>query len=326
MKHLFIVNPTAGGRDKTQEITSRVALAFSGREDDFEVYVTRFPLDAVEKIKQEASSGEELRVYACGGDGTLNECVNGAAGFANAAVTHFPSGTGNDFIKAFGKEKSRFFNLSELLDGEIRPIDVISCNGRLSVNICSVGVDARIGTDVHKYSRLPVIGGKGGYIVSTVANLIKGITSPMNIRCAGREFTGEQTLVCACNGTCYGGAFNPVPSARVDDGVMDLLVVKPVSRMVFALVVSSYAKGEFRRYPEYITHLRAREMEIECPNEIVVNVDGEALYTNSVRFELIPGGVNFIFPANMDYFKIENQQNEAKTKKWEVSIADGKLN
>lgn len=326
MKHLFIVNPAAGGRDKTQEITSRVALAFSGREDDFEIYVTRFPLDAVEKIKQEARSGEELRVYACGGDGTLNECVNGAAGFANAAVTHFPSGTGNDFIKAFGKEKSRFFDLSQLLDGEVRPIDVISCNGRLSVNICSVGVDARIGTDVHKYSHLPVIGGKGGYIVSTAVNLIKGITSPMRIQCGGREFEGEQTLVCVCNGTCYGGSFNPVPGARVDDGALDFLIVKPVSRLVFAMVVSSYAKGQFRKYPEYITHLRAREMEIESPDEIVVNVDGEALYTNSVRFELIPGGVNFIFPANMDYFKSAPQQNEEKTKKWEVSIADSKLN
>lgn len=326
MKHLFIVNPVAGGKDRTQEITSKVALAFSGREDDFEVYVTKFPLDATEKIKRDAQTGETLRVYACGGDGTLNECVNGAAGFPNAAVTHFPYGTGNDFIKAFGSEKSRFFDLSELIDGEVRPIDLISCNGRLSVNICSVGIDARIGTSVHKYSHLPIVGGKGGYIVSTVANLVKGITRPMRVRCANREFDGELSLVCACNGTCYGGSFNPVPSARVDDGLIDFLVVKAVSRLTFALVVGSYARGQFRKYPEYISHLRATEMEIESDEEMVVNIDGEAIYANKVCFELIPGGVNFIFPANMEYFKTKAEKTEAKTKKWEVSIGEGRLN
>ncbi len=326
MKHLFIVNPVAGGRDRTQEITSKVALAFSGREDDFEVYVTAFPLDATEKIRRESQTGETLRVYACGGDGTLNECVNGAAGFPNTAVTHFPYGTGNDFIKAFGSESSRFFDLSELINGEVRPIDLISCNGRLSVNICSVGIDARIGTSVHKYSQLPVIGGKGGYIVSTVVNLVKGITQPMHVRCANREFDGEQTLVCACNGTCYGGSFNPVPSARVDDGLIDFLIVKAVSRLTFARVVGSYAKGQFRKHPEYITHLRATEMEIESSGEMVVNIDGEAIYADKVRFELIPGGVNFIFPANMEYFKNEIEKTKAKQKNWEVSIGGGRLN
>ncbi len=325
MKHLFIVNPAAGRQDRTQEITSKVALAFSGREDDFEVYVTKFPLDATDKIRREAQAGEPLRVYACGGDGTLNECVNGAAGFPNAAVTHFPHGTGNDFIKAFGKEKTRFFELSELLDGEIRPVDVISCNGLLGVNICSVGIDARIGTSVHKYSHLPVIGGKGGYIVSTAANLAKGITQPMHVKCANREFDGEQTLVCACNGTYYGGSFNPVPSARVDDGLIDFLVVKPVSRLTFALVIGSYARGQYRKFPEYISHIRASEMEIESDREMVVNVDGEALYANKVRFEIIPGGVNFIFPANMEYFNFENEQIKAKPRKWKISIEDSKL-
>ncbi|MCE6983484.1 lipid kinase, partial [Pseudomonas frederiksbergensis] len=89
-------------------------------------------------------------VYACGGDGTLNECVNGAVGHDNVAVTHFPCGTGNDFIKMFGEEKDRFFDLSDLVRGEVRPLDVMECCGRYAVNICSVGIDARIGTEVHQ--------------------------------------------------------------------------------------------------------------------------------------------------------------------------------
>lgn len=320
MKHLFIVNPAAGGYDRTQELTSKVAMAFSGREGEFEIYVTTAPLDATEKIRAAAQSGEELRVYACGGDGTLNECVNGAAGLPNVAVTHFPCGTGNDFVKTFGDEQSRFFELSELLDGEVRPIDVMDCNGRKSVNICSVGVDARIGTQVHEYSSLPLIGGKTGYIVSTLVNFVRGVNQHLRVASDGRVFDQELALVCACNGTWYGGSFNPVPTARVDDGIMDVLVVKGVSRATFIKVVGKYAKGQFRRYPEHISHLRTQSIDITSDEDIVVNIDGEAVFTSEIHLKLIPGGVNFIFPANMEYFKNEPVKTEENKSKQENSL------
>ena len=122
MKHLFIVNPVAGGKDRREYVAEQARRALEGSEDAYEVYVTTAPMDACAKIAAEAASGEELRVYACGGDGTLNECVNGAVGHANVAVTHFPCGTGNDFIKMFGEEKARFFDLAELVRGEVRQI------------------------------------------------------------------------------------------------------------------------------------------------------------------------------------------------------------
>ena len=139
MKHLFIVNPVAGGKDRHEYVAEQARLALEGSADAYEVYITTAPMDACAKIKAEAASGEELRVYACGGDGTLNECVNGAVGHDNVAVTHFPCGTGNDFIKMFGEEKDRFFDLSDLVRGEVRPLDVMECCGRYAVNICSVG-------------------------------------------------------------------------------------------------------------------------------------------------------------------------------------------
>jgi len=109
MKHLFIVNPVAGGKDRREYVAEQARLALEGSEDAYEVYVTTAPMDACAKIAAEAASGEELRVYACGGDGTLNECVNGAVGRSNVAVTHFPCGTGNDFIKMFGGGKDALF-------------------------------------------------------------------------------------------------------------------------------------------------------------------------------------------------------------------------
>lgn len=160
MKHLFVVNPVAGKQKPEEklrlinEAIDRLPAEQRSR-DEFEIYVTEAPMDACRHIRETAADGAELRVYAWRGDGTLNECVNGAAGLSNVAVTHFPCGTGNDFIKMFGLGKDRFFDLTELINGEVRPIDVIKCNDRYSVNICSMGLDARVGTDVHKYSGMP---------------------------------------------------------------------------------------------------------------------------------------------------------------------------
>ena len=303
MKHLFIVNPTAGGHDRTALVSEEAGRYFSSHGGDFEVYTTRAPMDVCSKIEQEARAGGELRVYACGGDGTLNECVCGAAERPNVAVTSFPTGTGNDFIKMFGEEKSRFHVMEELIGGEVRPIDVMLCNGRYCANICSVGVDARIGTEVHKYSHIPVIGGATGYVVSLVVNFVRGIKRPMRIRCGNQEFDGDMSLVCACNGNHYGGGFNPVPEARPDDGVMDILVVDGVSRLKFLKLVGAYAAGGYAGMPKYITHLRTQHIEIDSPEEFVINVDGEALFSNHLDLRLIPGALRFIFPAHMDYFK-----------------------
>ncbi len=303
MKHLFIVNPIAGGRDRTQEVTAQVEAAFAGRSESFEVYTTTAPMDACRKIEAEAASGDALRVYACGGDGTLNECVCGAAGRGNVAVTHFPGGTGNDFVRCFGAEKDRFRDLEALLGGEVRQLDVIDCNGRKSINICSVGIDARIGTEVHKYSSLPLLGGKASYITSAAVNLIKGVRQPLRVRCGGRIWEGDMSLICVCNGSYYGGGFHPVPEARPDDGILDFLIVKGVSRLGFVRLVGAYAKGKYAAMPDFITHVRGSSIEIDSDEELAVNVDGEAIYGKTVRIRLEKGAVNFIVPKDMEFFR-----------------------
>lgn len=302
MKHLFIVNPIAGGKDSTPVIRDMVEKAFRDRADRYEVYVTKAPMDAVDKIKQDAASGEELRIYACGGDGTFNECVCGAAGIDHAAVCPFPTGTGNDFCRMFGDEKDLFKDLDALLDGSVHPIDVIECNGRYSANICSVGIDARIGTSVHKYSKLPLIGGAAAYVVSSAVEMFKGIARNMRIK--GGEFiaNGKHTLVCACNGRFYGGGFNPSLDAMPDDGLMDVFVVKEVNILTFAALIGKYAAGKAMEMPKYVTHLRCREIEIGFDDENVVNVDGEALFTRKALMKLIPAGLNLIIPGGMKFF------------------------
>jgi len=310
MKHLFIVNPAAGKKGSADRAAQAAERAFQTRRGEFEIYRTRGPMDAVRKIEREAADVGALRVYACGGDGTLNECVSAAAGRENVAVTQFPCGTGNDFIRCFGEDADLFSHMGLLLEGTARPLDVIRCNDRFSVNICSVGIDARIGTNVHKYSMLPVIGGATGYVVSAVAELVGGIAREMTVSAAGRVFKGEISLVCVCNGSFYGGGFHPVPRARPDDGILEILVVSKVSRLTFLRLIGGYAKGNYRKYSRYISYLRGTQVVIEAPEEFVVNLDGEALYTRRAEMQLIPGGVNFIFPAGMAFFDDSVEKTE----------------
>ena len=303
MKHLFIVNPVAGKtkpEDKLKLIHECIGrIPATEHTAKFEVYVTGAPLDAVGKIRAEAEQCDNLRVYACGGDGTLNECVNGAVGHDNVAVTHFPCGTGNDFIRMFGDEKARFFDLTELIEGEIRPLDVIRCNDRYAINICSLGIDARVGTDVHKFGNL----GAAGYVVSLAANYIKGVHQSMTVQVEGMTCGPELNLVCICNGRFYGGGFNPTNEARPDDGLMDVLIASGVNRAKLLGVVMSYAKARYRHFPQYITCVRTTHLEISCKKPEVINIDGEAEHADHAVIDLIPGGVNFICPRNMEFFR-----------------------
>ena len=303
MKHLFIVNPIAGGKDKTDYVRSLAVDAFCGSEDSYEIYVTRAPMDAPEKIRQEAANGQELRVYACGGDGTFNECVYGSARLPNVAVCPFPTGTGNDFCRMFGDEKDLFRDLDALIHGSIHPIDLIDCNGRYSANICSVGIDARIGTDVHNFTGLPLVSGSFAYIVSAVVNVFKGINRPMHVRCGDYDVDTEFALIAACNGRYYGGGFNPSLSARPDDGLLDIFIVPKVSLLTLARLIGEYAAGKADDYPQYITHLTGDSIQIEAPEENVVNLDGEAIYAKSITMQLVPKALNLIVPRGMHFFE-----------------------
>ena len=303
MKHLFIVNPVAGGKDASAMVRAKVEAAFADREDEFEVYVTKCPMDAPEKVRAEAEKGEHLRVYACGGDGTFNECVCGAAQRENVAVAPFPTGTGNDFCRMFGEEKDAFRDLDALLRGWEHSIDLIDCNGRWCDNIASVGIDARIGCDVHKYSKLPVIGSAAGYVVSLIVNFFKGLCSEMSIR-VGEEYRaeGRHALVCACNGRFYGGGFNPSADARPDDGELDIFVIDKVNLLQAAGAIGKYSSGKADELPQLIRHFRGTEVEITLARPDVVNIDGEAEVSDHVVFRLVPRAARLIVPATLHFF------------------------
>lgn len=182
---------------------------------------------ATEIAQKLCQTGESLRFYACGGDGTVNEVANGIIGYDNAAMSVIPVGTGNDFLKNFGGDMDKFRDAENLWDGPQFPMDAIDVNGRVALTIACSGIDARVARDVHKYSESPILDGKSSYIASLLVNfLFKGIGSHWTVELDGETIEDDFSLVSVCNGRYYGGGFMPVAEARMDDGVLNTLVVK----------------------------------------------------------------------------------------------------
>ncbi len=299
MKHIFIINPKAGGRKGN---TSRIlAMAEDLRQRhglDCTCMLTQSPGHARELSRRIAEGGEEVRLYACGGDGTASEVANGIAGFANAAMTCIPAGTGNDLLRNFGDDMPKFQEAENLWDGPVFPLDLIDCNGRLALTIACSGIDARVADDVHKYSRIPLLNGTNSYVASLLVNfLFKGIGRRWTISLDGQEIIGQYALVSCCNGRYYGGGFMPVPEARMDDGRLETIIVKNVSRLKFARFVGAYAKGGYAAFPQLARVVHAKVVKLHSEDEdIVTCLDGESIRSRDVTLRLSDKKVLFFGP------------------------------
>lgn len=301
MRHLFIMNPHAGKYDRSQEMLEKVRFTMAGRREEWDAVRTTGPGHAVALVEEAAQKGDPLRVYACGGDGTLNEVVNGAAGQEHVAVTHCPMGSGNDFLRIFGQDAGRFRQLDQLLDTPQTAMDLIECNGRYSLNVCSVGFDARIGFGAADFKKLPLISGSTAYQLSAVRTIIKGIHLPYQVEVDGEVMPGDRfTLLCACNGRFYGGGFNPSPDAMPDDGLLNFIVIPAVSRFTVAALIQKFARGEIGDIPQAILR-QGREMKIYCDRVSAVNVDGERVDGQEITLALSDKKVQFFYPAGASW-------------------------
>lgn len=302
MKHIFIINPAAGSRDRTEEYTRKIQSTC--QELDYRIEVSQCPGDCERIAREAAQTGQEVRLYACGGDGTLNEVASGAAGFPNAAVTVFSGGSGNDFVKIFDDPKA-FVRLERLLDCQETEFDLVRCNDRYSLNICSVGLDARIGTDVSNYKRIPLLTGFRAYAVSTVINLFRGIAEHYVVEVNGETVDAEQTFVCVCNGRFYGGGFNPVPEADPTDGLLDVLLVKKVSLLQVPGLIGKYKNGRYKELHHVVRHLQTDRIKIICDKETPVNLDGELMTAQTVDIQLSDKKLRFFYPKGLVWSKQE---------------------
>lgn len=181
-------------------------------------------------------------------------------------------------------------------------MDLIDCNGHLGIDIVCTGIDARIAVDKDTYKALPPVSGIGAYILSLIVNvLFKGIAVPTVVDCGDLHYEGETTIVCVCSGRYYGGGFMPVGDNMPDDGVLETLVVRKVSRFTFFRLVGQYAEGCYREFPDIIMHRRGNGVTVRSGQELVAVVDGEPVRGKELIIRLSDKKVNFFYPEGCSY-------------------------
>ena len=302
MRHVFVINPAAGKKDITKKLKEKI---LSSNDDNvIDIHITTAPMDAIDFVKNYCIKykGEDIRFYACGGDGTLNEVVNGAYGFDNVSVGCYPSGSGNDFIKNFGS-KEDFLDINNLMNGTAIEVDLLKLNGRFVINIFNIGFDANVVTRMVKYRRWPLVNGKGAYIMGLIVSFFRKLTTEMEVSVDGNIiYEGDGVLSAVANGICYGGGFYCSPNALVNDGLLDVMAVKKITRSKFLKFVKFYKAGTHlkeEKLKDYIVYKQGKSVKIKTTKPAYYAVDGELGKSTEVEITVVPKAIKFIVPQTL---------------------------
>ncbi len=300
MKHIFVVNPAAGGRDATESVKSAVAKLGV----DCEVYCTKGPSDATKFVESLNNDGNKYRVYACGGDGTFNEVASGAIGSENISVSVYPCGSGNDYIKYYGKVDD-FKDLESLVNAVDTPVDAMKVQGKYAINFVHFGFDSACLKTMLKVRRKPIIGGKRAYTTGVVTALVNGMKHKCRLTVDGEVLGTDKMLLCTVgNGKYVGGKYKCAPKSDNADGLLEVCHVNPVSRFNLVRLINAYKNGSHlldERFEKYINYKRGKVVEVESLNgkEMHFSIDGELQFAEKFKVEILPCALRFGVPQKL---------------------------
>ncbi len=298
MKHVFVINPASGSKNHYDDVCNEIDKFL--RKEEYVVYKTKGIGDAISFVKEyiETHKNDTIRFYACGGDGTLNEVVNGAVGYQNVEVTNYPIGSANDFLKYF-KDKD-FSNLDNLIKGTAVDIDLLKINDRYVVNIFNVGFDAKVVDLQRKIKKFPLLGGSLSYKLGVFLSLFGKLAHKAQITVDDElVFDGQMVLCAVANSICYGGGYYCAPLAKIDDNILDVCFVSKLSVMKFAKIVKVYKNGkhlEDERTKPYVTYKQGTKVKIDLEKPLFYSIDGELGKSKNIVLEVIPKVCRFVIP------------------------------
>lgn len=299
MKHIFIVNPAAGNGEAEKKILPKILDIVQELGIEYELHTTLSGEETVAFVLQRAEQGDEARFYACGGDGTLNNVLNGVIGFQNAQLAYIPCGTGNDFARSF-TEKDFFLDIKRQIEGTPLYIDAIRFNNAYAINMFNIGVDCDVVVEVEKLKRLPLLQGSLSYIVGALQVLSRGKTYRMHLEFEDGTIIDENLFLVALGNAHYcGGGFNSTPYASMSDGLIDVCVIRPVKGFKVLNLLAKYRKGTHVNHPSakpYVLYKKCKKVILTTAESMMVSTDGELMDFDSLEFEIVPNAVSFSVP------------------------------
>lgn len=301
MKTFLVVNPgSAGGETgrKWPELAGKISRVLG----DFGHRFTERPMHAAEIAREAIEQGYEC-IVAVGGDGTVNEVVNGffrdgKVVKENVCLGLIPRGTGGDFRKTFGWDGDLASSLARLTTPATRPFDVgrleyTDPNGKTALryfaNICSFGVSGLVDQEVNKSSK--ALGGKLSFLLGSAKAMLKYADRTVRVSFdGGKPEQTKVTTLSVANGQYFGGGMKVAPNADPSDGVFDVTVWTGYSLVDFVLKTKAIYDGSHTRYPGTRT-LRCKRMTAESDEEVLLDVDGEQPGRLPCAIEILPGAI-----------------------------------
>ncbi len=313
-KHIFVLNPAAG-QGKALDLKEAILKAKEKTALDVEIYETKEVLDAevfVSDVVKNIDDTKKVRIYACGGDGTVNEILNAIlhTGRAdNIELGIIPVGTGNDFVRNFG-EIEDFLDIEKQLAFETQKTDVIRYKfrknnftyTRYGINMFNIGFDCNVVDITARLKKMPLVSGSLAYIMGVAAMLVKMKGANLKVEFEdGEIFDGKMLLIAVANGCFCGGGVKGVPLATTNDGLMDVSLIKKCSRAKFIKLFPEYAKGihlENEGAKELFIYKKSKKLKIIANEKAMLfSVDGEITQADEISFEIVPEAISVALPT-----------------------------
>ncbi len=295
MRIKLIVNPVSGGEsalDHLPAINARLRQA-----GDVDIVLTTGDGDGVEAGRRAVVDGYD-RLFVAGGDGTLNEVVNGVAqvdgGLGRIVLGIVPLGTGNDFATAIGVPTEPEAAVEALLGGTITAIDVGRVNDRCFLNISAGGFIADVSDAVS--SGLKTVLGKLAYLIGGAQVLLEH--EPIAVRVtngAGPSRDVSLLAFAVCNSRLIGGGRLIAPHAVIDDGWLDVCLIHAMPTMEFVALLRRVSSGDHVD-DDRVAYFRTQALEMAFERVIRVNTDGQVLEADRCRYGVLPGAARLLVP------------------------------
>lgn len=316
MKHLIIVNGGAGSIKDTEAFKKEIDSAFVGL--NYEIYETTGPRSVIPFLKEYLSKNNDvLRVYACGGDGTVHEVVNAIAEFDNVQLAVYAAGTGNDFVKIYSekqdydsivKEKmgaKRFQDWKALVNGDVVDIDISKMTGPsmkepwYSINVINFGFDAIVGAKGNENKAKGIKNPYGPRAI--IPAILGGRFNNIIVKADGEQLNKKKMLLASLGqGQWVGGQYHASPKSDNTDGLIDVVMLKCMSlARLMIQYFGRYTKGEHldnEKLMKRIVYRRAKQIEIIGKKDIDICVDGEIIRGKEFKVEVLPKAIKFVIP------------------------------
>ena len=274
MKHIFIVNPCSG-KGKALKVLDNIKKVCEEDALDYEIFLTDGVGDAT-KIAKKFRFSRNI-IYSVGGDGTLNEVVNGAVGTKNMLGV-IPCGSGNDFYKTLDK-----------IDDPMPLIDVGRINDKYFINIVSIGIDAEVANNVSLMKKMKVPPSQI-YNASIVYTFFKYKFKNIDVEIDANKKKGKCTILTVCNGQVYGGGYRIAPGASLNDGYFDVYFVDKIQKPFILRVIAMLKKGTHETHKS-VHKSKATRVKFKCGYDLVCNIDGEIIIDKKFDIKLIKDGL-----------------------------------